>query len=90
MYNESPIKSGELKRKRPVTAGTLRVIGGFQKRVSVDMISNGRFELGVGYGWCVEEMRNHGVVFNKRRDLLREKVLLMKELWTQDEASYQG
>ncbi len=57
---------------------------------SVDMISNGRFELGVGYGWCVEEMRNHGVVFNQRRELLREKVLLMKELWTQDEASYQG
>ncbi len=57
---------------------------------SLDMISNGRFELGVGYGWCVEEMRNHGVVFNQRRELLREKVLLMKELWTQDEASYHG
>ena len=35
-------------------------------------------------------MRNHGIVFNQRRELLREKVLLMKELWTQDEASYQG
>ncbi|MGB0752128.1 MAG: LLM class F420-dependent oxidoreductase [Gammaproteobacteria bacterium] len=57
---------------------------------SLDMISNGRFELGVGYGWCVEEMRNHGVVFKERRDLLREKILMMKELWTQDEASYAG
>ena len=54
------------------------------------MISNGRFELGVGYGWCVEEMRNHGVVFKERRDLLREKILMMKELWTNDEASYSG
>ena len=57
---------------------------------SLDLISGGRFELGVGYGWCVEEMRNHGIAFNQRRDLLREKVLLMKALWTQDEASYQG
>ncbi len=57
---------------------------------SLDLISGGRFELGVGYGWCVEEMRNHGIAFNQRRDLLREKVLLMKALWKQDEASYQG
>ncbi|MGI9476091.1 MAG: LLM class F420-dependent oxidoreductase [Hyphomicrobiaceae bacterium] len=57
---------------------------------SLDMISNGRFELGIGYGWCVEEMRNHGVVFNQRRALLREKILLMKQLWTEDEVHYQG
>jgi probable F420-dependent oxidoreductase len=57
---------------------------------SLDMISGGRFELGVGYGWCVEEMRNHGLDFKSRRALLREKVLLMKALWTQEEASYQG
>ena len=57
---------------------------------SLDMISGGRFELGVGYGWCKEEMRNHGIDFKSRRDLLREKILLMKELWTNDEASYSG
>lgn len=57
---------------------------------SLDMISGGRFELGVGYGWCVEEMRNHGLDFRKRRALLREHVLMMKQLWTQEEASYEG
>ena len=57
---------------------------------SLDMISNGRFELGIGYGWCVEEMRNHGLAFNQRREILREKILLMKELWTKEEASFQG
>ncbi len=57
---------------------------------SLDMISGGRFELGIGYGWCVEEMRNHGIVFNQRRELLREKIMLMKKLWTEDEASYEG
>jgi probable F420-dependent oxidoreductase len=57
---------------------------------SLDMISGGRFELGVGYGWCVEEMRNHGLDYRKRREILREHVLLMKELWTKDEAEFQG
>lgn len=57
---------------------------------SLDLISGGRFELGIGYGWCVEEMRNHGLDYGKRRDILREKILAMKALWTQDEASYSG
>lgn len=57
---------------------------------SVDSISNGRFIFGVGYGWNVEEAEHHGVEFRDRRDLLREKVLLMKQLWTEDEASYAG
>jgi len=57
---------------------------------SLDMISGGRFELGVGYGWCVEEMRNHGLDYKKRRDILRENILLMRELWTKDKASFSG
>lgn len=57
---------------------------------SLDMISGGRFELGVGYGWCVEEMRNHGLDYKQRREILREHCLLMKELWTKDEASFEG
>ena len=55
---------------------------------SLDVISEGRFELGIGYGWCVEEMRNHGLDYKKRRSILRDNILLMKELWTKDEASY--
>jgi probable F420-dependent oxidoreductase len=57
---------------------------------SLDMISGGRFELGVGYGWCVEEMRNHGLDYRKRRAILRENILLMRELWTKDEAEFSG
>lgn len=57
---------------------------------SLDMISGGRFELGIGYGWCAEEMRNHGLDYKKRRAILREKILLMKALWTQDEAEFHG
>lgn len=57
---------------------------------TLDQISNGRFIFGVGYGWNVEEMEHHGTTYSQRRSLLREKVLLMKALWTQDEATFEG
>ncbi len=57
---------------------------------SVDAISGGRFIFGIGYGWNKEELRHHGVGYLERRAVLRERVLAMKELWTQDEASFSG
>ena len=57
---------------------------------SLDVISGGRLLFGIGYGWNIEEMRNHGVAYRGRRALLREKILLMKEIWSQDEASFSG
>ncbi len=57
---------------------------------SLDLISGGRFLFGIGYGWNREEMRNHGLEFKQRREILREKVLLMKEIWTKNEASFSG
>lgn len=57
---------------------------------SLDLISEGRFLFGIGYGWCVEEMRNHKLDYKSRRDILREHILLCKEIWTKEEASYSG
>ena len=57
---------------------------------SLDALSGGRLALGIGYGWNKEEMAQHGVEYTQRRQLLREKVLLMKALWTEDEASFRG
>jgi probable F420-dependent oxidoreductase len=57
---------------------------------TLDHLSGGRAILGVGYGWNVEEMEDHGTDSTRRRAILREKVLACKELWTQDEASYNG
>lgn len=57
---------------------------------SLDVISNGRVMLGVGYGWNHEEMESHGVDIAHRRAVVREKVLACKALWTQDEASFNG
>ncbi len=57
---------------------------------SLDVISGGRVQFGVGYGWNKEEMANHGVAYTERRAILREKVLAMIELWTEDVAEFHG
>ncbi len=57
---------------------------------SLDQLSNGRFLFGIGGGWNAEEMENHGVPFEKRWQAVREKLLAMKRIWTEEEASYQG
>ncbi|MGH9087831.1 MAG: LLM class F420-dependent oxidoreductase [Acidimicrobiales bacterium] len=57
---------------------------------SLDVLSGGRFLLGVGLGWNREEMTNHGTDPRTRTDLLVERVEAMKAIWTQDEAEYHG
>jgi probable F420-dependent oxidoreductase len=57
---------------------------------TVDLLSGGRFLFGVGGGWNREEMANHGTPFAERFDLLRERVLAMKALWTNEEAEFHG
>ncbi|MBA9007336.1 LLM class F420-dependent oxidoreductase [Thermomonospora cellulosilytica] len=57
---------------------------------SLDRVSNGRAILGVGAGWNREEMRNHGTDPRTRMRLLRERVLAVKALWTEDEAEFHG
>ncbi len=57
---------------------------------SLDFVSGGRFDFGVGGGWNREEMRNHGTDPKRRFSIMRERVLAMKEIWTNDEASFRG
>ncbi len=57
---------------------------------SLDVISGGRAIFGIGYGWNIEEMENHGVDPSRRRAIVREKALAVKKIWTQDEASFEG
>jgi probable F420-dependent oxidoreductase len=57
---------------------------------TLDHLSGGRFVFGIGYGWNVEEMADHGVEPKRRREVVREKVLAMRRLWEDDEATFEG
>jgi probable F420-dependent oxidoreductase len=57
---------------------------------SIDQLSGGRFEFGVGAGWNLEEMVNHGTDPRTRMRLMHDRVEAMKAIWTQDEATYRG
>jgi probable F420-dependent oxidoreductase len=57
---------------------------------SLDQLSGGRFVFGIGGGWNVDEMENHGARYDTRFKLMRERVLAMKALWTQEKAAFHG
>lgn len=57
---------------------------------SLDHMSGGRFVLGVGVGWNVDEVANHGVAPDERWAVMRERVLAMRRIWTEDQAEFRG
>ena len=57
---------------------------------TLDLLSRGRFDLGIGFGWNEDEMANHGIEMADRRAVVREHVLAMKELWQNDRATFTG
>jgi len=57
---------------------------------TLDHLSGGRFVLGIGYGWNEDEMEHHGVVYKQRRAVVREKMLAMQALWSQEIAEFHG
>jgi len=57
---------------------------------SLDVISNGRVILGIGGGWNAEEMENHGTDFKRRWKLMRERVLAMRAIWSNEKAEFHG
>jgi probable F420-dependent oxidoreductase len=61
-----------------------------KEAASLDVVSGGRFELGIGAGWNFEEMRNHGTDPAARFRVMRERALALRAIWTQEEASFHG
>ena len=63
----------------------------FAKQLAtLDVLSRGRLVLGIGYGWNHEEMENHGIEVSSRRALVREKMLAIQALWSQEVAEFHG
>ncbi len=57
---------------------------------TLDHLSGGRMVLGVGAGWLAEEFAALSVPFEDRGKRLDEHVAVMRALWTQDKASFDG
>jgi probable F420-dependent oxidoreductase len=57
---------------------------------SLDVLSNGRFTLGIGVGWLEEEFRALGVPFDDRGARADEYVAALRTLWTQECATFHG
>lgn len=57
---------------------------------TLDRLSGGRFVLGIGFGWNREEMADHGIDYGRRREVVRETMLAMRTLWSDDVAGFEG
>ncbi|NLA37254.1 MAG: LLM class flavin-dependent oxidoreductase [Actinobacteria bacterium] len=60
---------------------------------TLDVISGGRLDFGVGAGWYDQEFRAYGYEYPSNRDrltMLREAIEITKLMWTEPQASYEG
>jgi probable F420-dependent oxidoreductase len=61
------------------------------KRVAtIDRLSGGRMELGLGIGWQREEYEAVGVPFDRRGERLEDCIGALRALWSQGPASFTG
>ena len=61
--------------------------------VTVDHISQGRLEVGMGAGWMEDEHRAYGFEFpetRRRMELLAEQVEIVHRQWTEEETTFEG
>jgi probable F420-dependent oxidoreductase len=61
-----------------------------KQAATLDVLSAGRFTLGVGIGWSAEEFAALGVPFARRAQRTAEYVAAMRTLWANDVASFTG
>ena len=61
-----------------------------KQAASLDAVSRGRSVLGVGIGWSSEEFAALGIPFGGRARRCREYVEVMRALWMEGDASYDG
>jgi probable F420-dependent oxidoreductase len=57
---------------------------------TLDLLSGGRVLFGIGAGWNREELRHHGTDPVARWQVMRERALAMKRIWTEEVAEFHG
>src|SRR5271156_6172941 len=61
-----------------------------KQAAEVDLLSGGRFRLGVGLGWNAVEYESLGKDFSNRGARVEEQIELMRRLWTEQSVTFEG
>jgi probable F420-dependent oxidoreductase len=61
-----------------------------KQAAEVDLLSGGKFRLGIGLGWNAVEYEALGQDFSTRGRRVEEQVELLRRLWTEQSVSYEG
>jgi alkanesulfonate monooxygenase SsuD/methylene tetrahydromethanopterin reductase-like flavin-dependent oxidoreductase (luciferase family) len=61
-----------------------------KQAAEVDLLTGGRFRLGVGLGWNAVEYEALGKNFGDRGRRLTEQVALLRQLWTEESVTFAG
>lgn len=61
-----------------------------KQAAEVDLLSSGRFRLGVGIGWTTVEYEALGEDFGNRGKRSEEQIELMRRLWTEESVTFDG
>jgi alkanesulfonate monooxygenase SsuD/methylene tetrahydromethanopterin reductase-like flavin-dependent oxidoreductase (luciferase family) len=81
-------------RFHPLICNNFRAPSLLAKMTStLDVISGGRLELGIGAGWLIDEHEAYGYPFEPARtriERLEESIRLIKKMWTEDRATFKG
>ncbi|HET8578700.1 MAG TPA: LLM class flavin-dependent oxidoreductase [Methylomirabilota bacterium] len=92
-----PVLAGFATRTSRVVLGTDILVAPFYHPVRLaedvamlDVMSNGRFVLGVAIGYKPDEFALYGAELEKRGARFEEQLAIMKGLWTQEAVSFKG
>jgi alkanesulfonate monooxygenase SsuD/methylene tetrahydromethanopterin reductase-like flavin-dependent oxidoreductase (luciferase family) len=92
-----PLAAGIATRTSRIRIGTFILILPFQHALrvaedaaTVDILSNGRFDLGVGKGYRLKEFTGFGIAREQREALLEEGVEVIRRAWTEENFSFDG
>ncbi len=61
-----------------------------KEAATLDHLSGGRLDLGIGFGWNEDELADHGVTMKQRRAVVEERMRAMQALWSDEVASFAG
>lgn len=61
-----------------------------KQAAQVDILTDGRFRLGIGVGWNAVEYEALGMDFRQRGRIIDEQIDLLRHLWNEDVVTYKG